>query len=145
MILGALVLAFLTIKPLDSNEYRRMLEANRGHILLVAFWATWCEPCREELPRLRNLALRSKGRARLITISADAQEQLVTAGEILKRQRISGRSYWISDAKTIDLVDPKWSGVLPALFVYRKDGSQEAKYFGEVDWRELERLIAPIH
>jgi peroxiredoxin len=37
------------------------LEAQRGHIVLVHFFATWCEPCREELPALRRLVERSTG------------------------------------------------------------------------------------
>ena len=36
------------------------LDAQRGRIVLVHFFATWCEPCREELPALRRLAARAE-------------------------------------------------------------------------------------
>jgi thiol-disulfide isomerase/thioredoxin len=45
------------------------LEAVRGHIVLVHFFATWCAPCREEMPSLDRLAARGGGKLRVLGIA----------------------------------------------------------------------------
>ncbi len=52
------------------------LEAARGHVVLVHFFATWCEPCREELPALDRLAARANGSVKVLAIAvADPRVQ----------------------------------------------------------------------
>jgi peroxiredoxin len=53
------------------------LEAARGHVVLVHFFATWCEPCREELPALNRLAARAGGNVTVLAIAvADADQRV---------------------------------------------------------------------
>jgi len=128
------------LHSLDAAGYHRMLQANRGHVTLVSFWATWCEPCREELPLLRDFAKRSGGGLRLVTISADEPEAESAAENFLRKIRLRGRVYRIQEAgsqRVIEAVDPTWSGVLPALFVYGRDGRLAARFLGEIDWAKL--------
>src|SRR5271169_599561 len=52
------------------------LEAARGHVVLVHFFATWCESCREELPALNRLAARADGNVTVLAIAvADADQR----------------------------------------------------------------------
>src|SRR5271154_1529350 len=41
---------------IDAQGYGKILQQYRGQALLVTFWATWCEPCRDEYPMLNELA-----------------------------------------------------------------------------------------
>jgi peroxiredoxin len=53
------------------------LEAARGHVVLVHFFATWCEPCREELPALNRLTARAGGSVKVLAIAvADADRSV---------------------------------------------------------------------
>jgi peroxiredoxin len=53
------------------------LESARGHVVLVHFFATWCEPCREELPALNRLAARAGGNVTVLAIAvADADRSV---------------------------------------------------------------------
>ncbi len=53
----------------DTNGVNISLEAARGQVVLVHFFATWCEPCREELPALNRLTARANGAIKVLAIS----------------------------------------------------------------------------
>src|ERR1700757_3691801 len=57
----------------DLSGHSQKLAALRGQIVVVNFWATWCGPCQEELPRLSKLAQSYSGKnVRFIAVSIDA-------------------------------------------------------------------------
>ena len=53
----------------DTGSARIALDKARGHIVLVHFFATWCEPCREELPALNRLSARAHEKVKVLAIS----------------------------------------------------------------------------
>lgn len=133
------------LTPLDETAYAKLIRSFRGHALLVDFWATWCEPCRAELPLLVKMErkLRSSG-FRLLTVSADDPEQDGDAAALLRKfdaQRPWYRKQARKDEEFINSVDPKWSGALPALFLYGRDGSKVRTFIGETDAATLEAAI----
>jgi thiol-disulfide isomerase/thioredoxin len=131
--------------PLDETAFRRMVASQRGHVLLVDFWATWCAPCREELPKLVGLysTYRQKGLS-FVTISCDEPEQKAQALAFVEKQT-APRPYYIRQAKDddqfINAIDPKWSGALPALFLFDRAGRQAQSFIGETDLRQLEASV----
>jgi len=131
--------------PLDELAFRRMVTSHRGKILLVDFWATWRSPCREELPKLVDLytAQKSKG-FDLTTISCDEPEQQASAAHFLQTQRTPEPAYIrhaTSDDAFINAIDPKWSGALPALFLFDRKGAVIQSFIGETDMKLLEKTI----
>ena len=136
------------LSRIDETGYREVLKSMAGNVVLVDFWATWCAPCREEMPVLAKLEgnLRDRG-FRLVTISADEPEHERTAAEFLKKSGISGSAYLRrakDDDKFINSVDPKWSGALPALFLYDRQGKLLKSYTGETDPAAIEAAIRKI-
>ncbi len=137
------------LKPLDERGYAQLVQANHGKVLLVSFWATWCEPCREELPRLAELARRLKhGGLDVVTISTDEPEQAAEAESELRQAGLLAHSYTKSpmhdDNSWIGSVDPGWSGALPALFVYDRSHRLKRKFIGESDWRLVEAQVLKL-
>ncbi len=133
------------LSPVDEAGYRAILKSNTGTVLLVDFWATWCAPCRQEMPLLSRLESRLKDkRFRLVTISADEPEQEPAAVEFLKKSGVTGAAYLRrakDDDKFINSVDAKWSGALPALFLYDRQGTLVKSFVGETELSVIEAAI----
>ncbi len=103
------------------------LEAVRGHAVVVHFFATWCEPCREELPALNRLAARAGGSVTVLAIAvADADRSVqrffattpVDFPILLDRDRAVAKAWNVA--------------TLPTTFVL--DGSLQPKFVVETDF-----------
>ncbi|MEK6282469.1 MAG: TlpA disulfide reductase family protein [Acidobacteriota bacterium] len=134
------------VKAIDLEGLKVVLKRDASRPLLVNFWATWCDPCREEFPDLVKIdnEYRSKG-LDFIAISLDDLAEIKT--EVPKFLRAMGAkmpAYLlnVSDPEpAIKLVDPQWSGALPATVLYNGKGEIVFKYFGRVKPDELRAAI----
>lgn len=143
-----LTLLLASLSPVDEAGFQKLLAAHKGKVVLYDFWATWCEPCRAELPRLTRLHARLKSRGfDLVTISADEPEQAADAERLLKKSGagVPGfRKQALNDDKFINAIDPHWSGALPALFLYDRSGHKVASFIGETEISVIERAIQKL-
>jgi len=134
--------------PVNEAGFQKLVEAHKGKVVLYDFWATWCDGCRAELPDLVRLdaKLRAQG-FELVTISADEPEQAGDAEKFLKQLAVRGPFYRRQaddDQRFIDSIDKKWSGALPAMFLYDKAGRQVRSFIGETDIGVLEAAVRKI-
>ena len=145
LIFGSVLLAAPALLPLDEMVFNRVLADNKGKVVLFDFWATWCEPCRAELPRLLKLERKWHGRGLvLVTVSADSADQQQAALEFLERSGVRFPAFVKqvkADDAFIDSVDKKWSGALPALFLYDRSGHRATSFVGEVEISDIEHAI----
>ena len=66
------------LKALDGKTVA--LSSLRGKVVLVDFWASWCEPCKRELPILQEMAARLRGRGiEILTVNLDRERANVEA------------------------------------------------------------------
>lgn len=132
----------------DESGYREILKAHRGKVVLIDFWATWCGPCREETPKLAALQNQLKDRGFvLIAISADEPEQESEAYNFLKGNGIPTPAYikHVKDNEEfINFIDRAWSGALPALFLYDRQGRKVASFIGETEPAQLNSAIRKL-
>ena len=74
----------------DLNGHTQKLAALRGQIVVVNFWATWCGPCREELPRLSKLNQEYAAKnVHFLAVSIDAPKDRAKIPEVVKDQQLT--------------------------------------------------------
>lgn len=106
------------LRDMDDKEYR--LSDLRGKVVLVNFWATWCPPCRREMPSIERLALALKGK--------DFEILAVNVAENI--ETVFGFSGTLEPAPSFPIVFDTDSGVvktwpvmgLPTTFILDKQG-----------------------
>jgi thiol-disulfide isomerase/thioredoxin len=116
------------VQTVTPAEYRsKVVAPHLGRVLVVNFWATWCVPCREEMPALASAARKMSGQAvDVVLVSADALPAGETAVSEYLRKASVALPCFIESARDpedfIDAVDKSWGGELPHTIVYGRDG-----------------------
>jgi thiol-disulfide isomerase/thioredoxin len=98
-----------------------------GKVVLLNFWATWCPPCREEIPELIDLESRYKDRLQVIGISIDDPEDV---GQVKRFSEREGVNYPIVMASREILMEYGGVPALPTSFVVNTDGKIVQKHVG---------------
>lgn len=113
-----------TAPDLDGRAFS--LAAYRGKVVLVNFWATWCPPCREEIPSLIALQNRYKDQLQIIGIAQDSG----SAADVEAFARKIGINYpVVLDTPQIEHAFPP-TAYLPTTFVVDRDGKIAQKHVG---------------
>ena len=122
-----------TVRDLAGNPTK--LSDLKGNVVLVNFWATWCPPCREEIPSMAALNRIMSGRPfRMLAISVD-QGGKGAVEDYFKRSGTSLPALLDSDEKVGKLYGI--TGV-PETFVIDKRGVIIKKVIGPLDWSHPE-------
>jgi thiol-disulfide isomerase/thioredoxin len=136
----------------DQRGLEATLAADRGHPVVMNVWATWCEPCVEEMPALADAARRHQPKGvRFVSVSADDPADLAAVKQLLAKSGaafdttlvVGGARGDAMDA-LIRGVDPDWSGALPATFIYDAAGKLVASRQGPVDGLTVDGWLAPL-
>jgi thiol-disulfide isomerase/thioredoxin len=131
----------LELRDLDGAVHR--LQDYRGKAVLVNFWATWCGPCRAEMPSIERLREKMAGRPFAI-LAVNVGEGERTAREYAASLPVRFTVLLDRDTR----VTKAWGArVLPATFIVGPDGRIRYRHFGELDWsseavrRQIEALL----
>jgi peroxiredoxin len=138
--LGGAAAPALELASLDGAEHR--LQDYRGRVVLVNFWATWCEPCREEMPSIERLR-RSLDARRFAVLAVNVGEGPRAAGDFAEKMGLGFTFLLDRDTK----VSRSWGArVLPATFVVGPDGKLRYGYYGAIDWSraDVRKAIAGL-
>jgi peroxiredoxin len=124
-----------TLPTLDGQDLR--LSSYRGRVVLLDFWATWCDPCREEIPHFVELQQKYGDRGlQIIGISMDDSAEPVRP---FSQQFHMNYPVLMGTAKTGEL----YGGILglPISFLIGRDGRIYAKHIGATDAAVFEKEI----
>jgi len=136
------------VREIDLDGLKKILQrdSNDKRPLLLNFWATWCDPCREEFPDLVKLDAdyQNKG-LNFIAVSLDDITDIKSEVPKFLSQMKATMPVVLLNVKepepAIKVVDPTWDGQLPATFLYDKDGKIVFKHFGKIKPDELRVAI----
>lgn len=148
LFLAAVAAPAANLTPIDESGYRKAVAAQKGKVVLVNFWATYCVPCRKEMPALVKLAAKYQAKGFVfVTVSADEPEQEAAAGKFLLSNKVPTPHYLRKakdDDAFINSIESNWSGALPASFLYDRTGRKVRSFVGEVDLKELEAALTKL-
>lgn len=107
------------------------LSSLRGNVVLVNFWATWCPPCREELPSLAKLNAMMAGKPfRLMAISIDEGGKEAVQG-LFSQSGVSLPAYLDPDTR---IAQRYGTFKVPETYIVDKQGKIVKKVIGGMDW-----------
>jgi len=126
----------------DLDGKRWTLAGLAGRVVLLNFWATWCEPCRLEMPSLESVASRYRAGG-MIVLAVNYRE-----GPAVIREFLAGMSF-----KATILLDAdgdaaaEWTPrVFPSTVLIGRDGRPTATVLGDLDWNSAaaRELLEPL-
>src|SRR5687768_1968249 len=139
----------IVVTAIDLEALKGLITQPREHPLLINFWATYCDPCREEFPDLVKIDRAYRPHAlEFITVSLDDVADIKTGvPKFLGGMKATMPAYLLDvpdPEPAIDLVDPRWQGSLPATFLYNEKGEMVYSKIGRIKAEELRAEIEKV-
>ena len=129
---GALALKDLDGKPHTLADYK-------GRVVLINFWATWCPPCRAEMPSMQRLKIAMKDKPFTI-LAVDMGETEAEVRQFLKEMKAPKLDFTIlmdKDGKSLK----EWKVfVFPTSYVLDAQGKLRYSLLGSTEWDEADNL-----
>ena len=127
------------LKGLDGRSYR--LSSYRGRVVFVNFWATWCEPCRRELPAFEQFAA-AQGADGAAILAVNIGETPDQVAAFFEQYGVKALPVLLDD--TLDVYGAYGIERLPTTFVLDPAGTVRYKHLGEITAADLEAYVARL-
>jgi thiol-disulfide isomerase/thioredoxin len=131
----------LTLQRLDGSAWAA--REHSGRVLLVNFWASWCEPCRAEMPSLARLA-RRRASDGLVVVAANYREAVPTVQRFVERLGLGGIEVLLDrDGAAAGAWTPR---IFPSTVIFDRTGVPAGVLVGEIDWdgADAQALVEPL-
>lgn len=124
----------------DLQGHSQKLASLHGQIVVVNFWATWCGPCQEELPRLSKLAQSYSDRnVRFIAVSIDAAKDRAKIQPALEKANVTLET-WVG-ATTDTLASFGLGEIVPGTAILDERGEIIARIMGEAREEDVRTAV----
>lgn len=130
----------------DLAGYQQLLAKHRGKPLVVNFWATWCEPCRDEYPLIVELAKEFKPQGiTVLGIDMDDDSDMNLVRRFIAKNQPPFPNYRQKPGINLDAfydgVNPQWKGTMPQTIFYGRDGNIVGFFLGTRPRAEFEQAF----
>ena len=120
---------------LDKNDQKINIKEFRGNMILMNFWATWCEPCKEEMPSLDRLQNNPKlNNLKIITINV-GKENSKKVNNFFQKLNINNLEPYFDNPTTL-AKKLSLRGV-PTSVLFNNDGKEFARIIGSINFDDL--------
>lgn len=136
------------VTAVNVEKLKAAVDAARGKVLVMNFWATWCPPCVKEMPEFAEFHRKySAKNVALLSVSADGHDHVEKVVKPFMTSRkipfpvhvIDAMPDAVSAALKLD-----WEGGLPATFVFDAKGKLVKAWFEELTLNDLATVVDPL-
>ncbi len=142
--LGAQEIPFI-----NGEQINRWKNTTSDTVLVVNFWATWCDPCVDELPVFEKLTRDYAGqKVQVILVSNDFKMNIETKLKpFLRKKKLKSRVVFMDEPDAnlwIGLVSPDWTGGIPSTMIVSKKKNKVLVFEEQLTYAELESALLSV-
>ncbi|MFC7391521.1 thiol-disulfide oxidoreductase ResA [Scopulibacillus cellulosilyticus] len=112
----------------DFNGHQVKLSDLKGKAVMLNFWASWCDPCKKEMPYIENV-YKTMNKKKVVILAVNIEESHFAIQNFLSKHHIT---FPIVMDKNRDVTDAYGIGPIPTTFFINKDGMVEEKVVGSM-------------
>ncbi len=140
------------LKAVQPQDVKDLIAANKGKIVFLNFFATYCVPCHTEFPDIEKLQKKYPDKLQVIEVSMNDRTDAAEKAEMLKYLQEQKPPFAVYIASSTDddyykAIDPRWAAqgeALPMTTIYDRDGKEAHFYQKALSFAEMERDVTPL-
>ena len=140
------------LKPVEPKDIRDLVAANKGKVVFLNFFATWCVPCHAEFPDIEKLQTKYKDSVQVIEVAMNDRSDAGEKAEILKYLQEQKPPFTVYIASSIDddfykAMDSRWAAQgegLPMTMIFDRDGKEVHFYEKALTFADMEKDVTPL-
>jgi thiol-disulfide isomerase/thioredoxin len=136
-----------SLREVNADALKQAIAAQKGKVVFVNMWATWCDPCVAEFPDIVKLYRKYHAQGfEVVAVSFDSDAP--SAIPFLDKQKADFINLLKSPTQDDDVFmktfDEEWLGALPATWVFDRKGKQQCYVMGKFDPVAVDKLIGEL-
>jgi thiol-disulfide isomerase/thioredoxin len=140
------------IKVVQPKDVKDLIAANKGKVVFLNFFATYCVPCHTEFPDIEKLQTKYGDKLQVIEVSMNDVTDSAEKAEMLKYVQEQKPPFPVYIASSIDDsyykdIDPRWAAqgeALPMTMIFDKDGKEAHFYEKALTLADMEHDVTPL-
>lgn len=135
---GQTIAPDFTLSSLDGSQIS--LSDYKGQVVLVNLWATWCPPCKAEMPTI-NAFYETHRDDGFVVLAVNSQEGVTTVKDFIQT---NGFSFPVLLDTHGEVMDRYRVRALPTSFIIDRNGTIQHIQSGEISTQQLQRIVEPL-